>query len=283
MVVCRDHGLRGHEQDPSRGLLGCDVCMHAGPGPVRISQTTCSLIVEIPSDPSQPLVHWITGSSSPCLSLFKPVLLPWDLTGARPSASFAWSLGPVPGVEFDGGRSLWWRNEIAHRLALCNFAAWNSTPLRTRRAAIELEEGFRARVTAVVQTWDPSASGLETARRLTDDALCAEHELLVRQLSEFVDAWSPANRIGIMWSFWSIKAGLLAMPRLQEIAVWAAATLSGGVAAQLSSDCVLPWGFTAVLACILTWAWQHHASAQLAASARAAFLKSALCVTPVSR
>jgi len=71
MAILRDHGPNADQNwTPARGITGATVCMHAGFGPVRVSQTTGSWVAAL--KPGQ-AVHWATGTSAPCTSIFKPV------------------------------------------------------------------------------------------------------------------------------------------------------------------------------------------------------------------
>jgi secernin len=92
---------------PDRALAGADVCMHFGFGPIRINQTTGSMVSSI--TPGQQ-VHWLTGTAAPCLSTFKPVWMDAGLPdqGVRPTG------------EFTAG-SLWWEHEQLHRAALRDY------------------------------------------------------------------------------------------------------------------------------------------------------------------
>ena len=57
-------------------------------------------------DPERPRV-WVTGTSSPCISVFKPV-----------------DFEPLPGLAAPGptpDESLWWRHERLHRVALRDY------------------------------------------------------------------------------------------------------------------------------------------------------------------
>nr|QQZ49587.1 hypothetical protein JKL49_22080 [Phenylobacterium glaciei] len=77
-------------------------------------------------------VHWVTATSAPCTSLFKPVLF---ATGAPP-------VGPAPSDGYDR-KSLWWRHERLHRALLADHAAGIALIADERDA---LEAGFRARI-----------------------------------------------------------------------------------------------------------------------------------------
>jgi secernin len=109
MQVLRDHG--GRETDRLRlrqGLTGCDICMHAGFGPIRINQTTGSMVSHLAPGLQ---THWVTATAAPCTSIFKPV---WIDTGMP-------DLGPAPTGLFDPG-SLWWQHELLHRSLLDDYA-----------------------------------------------------------------------------------------------------------------------------------------------------------------
>jgi dipeptidase len=91
-------------------------CAHASWFPTRhASQTTSSLIARL--DPGHPKV-WATGTSSPCLSVFKPV--PFD------AALFP--LHPIEDEGYEAAR-LWWAHERLHRACLQDY--------QSRRAVFE--------------------------------------------------------------------------------------------------------------------------------------------------
>jgi hypothetical protein len=82
------HPLRGHMES---------LCIHAGFGPAN-SATTASLVVEY--RPVGAAVVWFTGTSCPCVSLYKPILLAkgvfvplwsgYDLTEEAPDSAAYW-------------------------------------------------------------------------------------------------------------------------------------------------------------------------------------------------
>jgi dipeptidase len=133
--LLRDHGDdradAAHGWTPARGpvggLLGQTVCAHAGFGPVRISQSTGSWVSHLAPDGTA--THWVTATSAPCTSVFKPV---W-FDGGLPD------VGPPPGGRYDA-RSLWWRHEDLHRSTLHDYAAL--LPLY-REEQLAIEARFR--------------------------------------------------------------------------------------------------------------------------------------------
>jgi len=105
----RSHGL-GAVSTPrlDRAVTGATVCMHAGAGPVRNSQSTGSMVAHL-----APNLHtaWMTGTSAPCTGIFKPVWLDSGLPLDEPS----------PTGKFDE-RCLWWRHERLHSEVLKDFS-----------------------------------------------------------------------------------------------------------------------------------------------------------------
>jgi dipeptidase len=79
-------------------------CVHAA-GLLGASQTTASWVAELRPGACQ---HWVTGTATPCTSLFKPARVEDPL-----------DLGPPP-TDRDDGQSLWWRHERFARCVLTN-------------------------------------------------------------------------------------------------------------------------------------------------------------------
>jgi secernin len=106
--LLRDHGPDvGEDWQPGKGLTGAEVCMHASFGPVRISQTTGSMVSQLDKHGD---THWLTGTAAPCTSVFKPV---WMDSGLP-------DLGPAPTGTYDE-QTLWWRHENLHREILRDY------------------------------------------------------------------------------------------------------------------------------------------------------------------
>jgi dipeptidase len=102
--------LRHHNDehfDPQTSITQVDVCMHAGFGPIRVSQSTASMVVYL--DKNNPLI-FATGTSAPCTSIFKPFWL---------DAASSLNLGPAPAHQADS--SHYWTHEKLHRATLLNY------------------------------------------------------------------------------------------------------------------------------------------------------------------
>lgn len=156
MKALRDHGLDNDADfHPGQGITGADVCMHASFGPIRVGQSTGSMISVLKPGYH---THWLSGTAAPCTGIFKPV---WLDTGLPDQ-------GQSPGESFDEA-SLWWQHEQLHRLVLKDY--------RNRLNAYgperdEMESSFIAAVEAlgptdIVDRRALTASCFEEARRAT--------------------------------------------------------------------------------------------------------------------
>jgi hypothetical protein len=108
-VLC-DHGPDGPAPRFSRltGALAAP-CVHAG-GWLAAAQTTGSWISELSAQGDR---HWATGTSSPCLSVFRPLRI------GRPQHT------GTPTGQRDT-QSLWWRHEKLHRAVIAS--GWTLPP-----------------------------------------------------------------------------------------------------------------------------------------------------------
>ena len=150
MGVLRSHAAPPGEYDPSRGLLGADVCMHAGFGPVRSAHTVGSLVCRIGDDGVE---AWVTGTSTPCTSIFMPVWL---------DAGLPTALAAVPGRRPDD--SLFWRHERLARAVQRDYRARHAVFAAERDA---LESSFVERA---------ARAGSVEERRALSEACLAEAE-----------------------------------------------------------------------------------------------------------
>jgi dipeptidase len=134
MQALRDHDPNGEcaGWDPKRATR-FSLCIHAG-ADEKASQTTGAMASEIRARDS---VHWLTGTSAPCMSIFKPVLFGTPLPDH----------GPPPTDRFDP-RTLWWRHERMHRAAL--FGNYDRVLSEIAPERDTLEADFRSRVKEVL-------------------------------------------------------------------------------------------------------------------------------------
>ncbi|MFY9609662.1 MAG: C69 family dipeptidase [Blastocatellia bacterium] len=114
--------LRDHAGvDPSSGWRMKMPCAHASWWPMRhAGQTTASMVARLTGNGS---LHWMTGTSSPCLSVFKPVRLGGEI----------FSSGPEPQAAYDS-QSLFWRHEMLHRSVLADYKRRKAVFDKDRRA-----------------------------------------------------------------------------------------------------------------------------------------------------
>lgn len=156
--ILRDHGSDRQEDISLRqGILGADICMHAGYGPVRNSQTTGSMASRLSAEGQ---VHWVTGTSAPCTGIFKPVWLDAGLP----------EVGLSPGRRYDPAH-LWWRHEALHREVLRDYETRLALYSQERN---ELEAGFfsqaeRLQGSACEERASFTARCFEQADRVTED------------------------------------------------------------------------------------------------------------------
>lgn len=113
----RDHGGSEPRYSVVNGALGAP-CAHAG-GLVTSTQTTASWVADLASGR-----HWVTGTSAPCLSLFRPVTV-------------ADALDEGPPVTDRASDHPWWRHEQLHRAVLRDWSV--ADPVRESRDRLERE------------------------------------------------------------------------------------------------------------------------------------------------
>ena len=107
--------------------------MHAG-GVTRPSQTAGSQVSILYE---RVAIHWFTATSTPCISLYKPVFIEAGLPG----------LGSKPRGTYNP-ETLWWRHEVLHRRMMCNYRKY-APELRERIESLEkrfLEKAYEARI-----------------------------------------------------------------------------------------------------------------------------------------
>lgn len=132
------------------------ICLHAGG---LISTQTTGSMVAVLRKKLPPLVYF-TGTSAPCLSIFKPHIISENQKKisadeyANELADGSWDIyGSAAGI-YDG-KTLWWKGEEIHRRAIMNYQVL-SAEWHTERDALEeemiseVEEDWRAGATKVL-------------------------------------------------------------------------------------------------------------------------------------
>ena len=149
-------------------------CAHSSWWPARqAGQTTGSMVSRLAAGDS---LHWLTGTSSPCLSVFKPVRL-----GAEPLSS-----GPAAGAGFDE-KSLFWRHEQLHRATLRDYATLTARFDAERKA---MQARFAATAGSFQPCWDEH---LETIPEWTKRVM--DRNPRARGWSRFDAYWKRQNEI----------------------------------------------------------------------------------------
>jgi dipeptidase len=185
--------LRHHKHadfDPRTSITEQDVCMHAGFGPIRISQSTASLVVYMDKD--NPIL-FATGSAAPCTSLFKPFWI------ASRCASFL-DDEPAPTHRADSN-SLFWSHEKLHRAVLQNYRERLAAYSADRDA---LEKKFIAGALKLQNA--PVQERAEFSRACYAEARAAEAEWFKRVESVPV---KKSFLHAMAWDGFSKKAGMV--------------------------------------------------------------------------
>lgn len=187
--ILRDHGETPQgDFRPDKGIFGAQICNHAGWGPVRISQTTGSLVSRLSPESG---IHFVTGTSAPCLSLFKPV---WTDTPLDPSWLSA-------GASYDPD-SMFWAHEQLHRKALKNYS---------RSAALISEKREEIESGMIDQAMSLAGSGLEDRQAFVnqtfDKALEFDREC-IKALESLPEDTVPGFLYAGAWRKWSRASGV---------------------------------------------------------------------------
>ncbi len=149
MAILRDHG-DAQDWSPAN-TRDRTICMHAADG-ARRSQSVASMVSELRAGR---FIHWVTGTSAPCTSLFKPVILEASLPDQGASAT-----------DHYDAQAPWWRHERLHRVMLHNFGPALAGIAPERDA---LEASFLARMDAA-----PDGDLAAVARQCWREADAAE-------------------------------------------------------------------------------------------------------------
>jgi dipeptidase len=182
----RDHaGLQ-----PEDGWRMVMPCAHSSWLPTRrAGQTTGSMISRLQPAGS---IHWLTGTSSPCLSVFKPFVL------GRGHIS----TGPESGAGFGSG-SLFWGHEFIHRLALRSYGDAKEA-FDAERAALEsaaMKTSFTAESTQMEALWESHLRSIPGWVSAVEKAIGKR-----RRAGLFQKYWDDQNRLDRIPAHWPAKS-----------------------------------------------------------------------------
>ena len=169
-AVLRSHGSRQNVADFRTGSMDC-LCMHAGGGLVT-SQTTGSFVVRLKDSE---INIWATGSSIPCISVFKPI----------------WFASAVSEEGGEDTEAFWKQAEEVHRRILDGSIGEIESYIKKRD---RLEEELVI-LAAGVKTHEEQA-------KLTEYAFNSEKSLLAELIADSEGIQSK-NRGGVFYkSYW---------------------------------------------------------------------------------
>jgi dipeptidase len=188
-AILRDHGdVSPGNFRPDQGLIQSQICNHAGWGPIRISQTTGSLVSRLTSGSS---THFATGTAAPCTSLFKPI---WVDTPMVPDK--------LPAGEAFDSKCLFWKHEMLHRLVLKDYhqSMRFITPRRNKLEADLLKQAVSASESDLSERQSIAHQAFEKAGRLENECRVALKSLSLVKTQGFLYSH--------VWRKWNKAAGL---------------------------------------------------------------------------
>ena len=183
-LLCHHQNEDGHHWAPNQAISGADVCMHFGFGPIRINQTTGSMVSAITSTGQ---THWLTGSAAPCLSVFKPV---WMDAGLPDQ-------GPSPTGIYDP-KTLWWEHEKLHRAVLKDYPRRRAgfLHLRDHLQTELIQLAAQSESVSVEERFALSQLSFQRARQAERDwyNLVADLPYTKRPIDLYNSAWQKINK-----------------------------------------------------------------------------------------
>lgn len=184
--IMRSHKL-GKEFTPVKGSME-DICMHAG-GITRPSQTAASYVGQLFEKVQ---VHWFTATSTPCISVYKPVFLQAGLP----------KLNLTPGELYDAN-SIWWVHEKFQRKMLGSFKEYFP---KIREQIGSMEAYFEHKAEELRNDFLNGKATPEELRKLTEEAFLKSVEF-ERSFSNQVKTKRTINLLfELQWRKWNSEA-----------------------------------------------------------------------------
>ncbi|HSM23388.1 MAG TPA: C69 family dipeptidase [Anaerolineaceae bacterium] len=176
--------LRAHREEdafkPDKGFTGADLCMHAGFGPVRVSQTTGSMVVV---QDNEDLIVWVTGSAAPCLSIFKPMVFQQTEN----------HFGSKPQLDYDPN-SYWWQQERIHRSIIKDYQRLSPDYQKERDV---LENSFILKMEATENKLDTTQDCFERSLEFQRKWIEIIENEIMKNKTNFLHSmfWKKNNRL----------------------------------------------------------------------------------------
>ncbi len=190
MNVLRNHNIKPEKESnwsPAKAKANSP-CHHAT-GIIIPDQSTGSLVSHILKDIQ---IHWVTGSSAPCISTFKPIFFPKPVLKKKLKLSDAL---------YDPD-SFWWFNEKFQRLVSQDYQQ-RLNVLEDERNG--LEEGFIEKTGDIIKTISgkPSEDELKKMTKISNDAF-TESIKKIKEWTEKMDKLpvkaKPGYRNRVFWN-----------------------------------------------------------------------------------
>jgi len=185
MSILRNHNAGVDGSEFTRGSVS-SVCMHAG-GAIG-DHTTGSLVAVL--RPDKPLTLWSTGSSTPCISAFKPVF---------------WGSNTAP--VFDNSESsveYWLKREHIHRAVIAGKIDAGTLRGRIRK----LESDWLSREAHIMSEDIPNTIALATL----SSAAAQQEQALIDEI--YNENWRDIGNNGRYARYWKQKNDKLGLPAM---------------------------------------------------------------------
>ncbi|MCS7139009.1 MAG: peptidase U34, partial [Crenarchaeota archaeon] len=155
--IMRSHRL-GENFTPAKGSMR-DICMYAGPV-TRPSQTASSYIGQLFEKVP---VHWFTATSTPCISIYKPVFMESGLP----------NLKLTPEKLYDPA-SIWWIHEKLNRRMMGSFKEYFP---KIRKQIKEVEAFLHLEAEKARFSFLNGEASMEDLKSLTNEAFVKSLEI----------------------------------------------------------------------------------------------------------
>lgn len=156
-----------------------NICFHPGADGAGESQQTGAMVVQYSPDG---IIAWVTGTSSSCISMFKPVFPGMEIP----------DVGPAP-CELFNAETLWWKHERLYRRIAFDLGRWEP---KIRADFEAIEERFIVEAASVLRSGDPAKKKafMERCFKESDNAT----ERWIREVEKQSFSY-PATSYGEMW------------------------------------------------------------------------------------